>query len=166
MRNLSLSILAAGVAIAMAAPAAAEHKAPQRTHQRATSASVLNLRMQSIELQIDMLRDRGMIGRDEARELHRQSRVLEQRLYDLGAREVGDVELGIDRLEDRVRLARDDARIGGTIFDRGDFGRFDDGGRDEFDADDYDRDSFSRADPRGDPFERLEEIRRRTEHRL
>lgn len=121
--------------------------------------------MQSIELQIDTLRDRGMIGRDEARELQQQSRMLERRLYGLSPREMEDVELGIDRLEDRVRLARDDGRIGGHLFDRAENGRFDDGDRYADDEGRYDRDDYRRADPRGDPFARLEQIRRRDEHR-
>ena len=167
MRKLLFPLLAGGLAFAASAPAAAGHRAaaPHRIHKSDNSATVLNLRMQSIELQIDILRDRGMIGREEARELQQQSRMLERRLYGLSPREVEDVEMGIDRLEDRVRLARDDGRIGGHLFDRGDNRRFDDGDRYANDEDRYHRDDYRRADPRGDPFARLEQIRRRDEHR-
>lgn len=168
MRNLIGSIVAAGIVLALVPPAAAKPRAlaPQHARDRDSRATVLNLRMQSIDLQIDILRDRGMIGREEARDLHQQSRMLERRLYGLGAREADDVELGIDRLQDRVRLARDDGRIGGHIFDRAESGRFDDGDRYTYDADRYEREGYRRADPRGDPFARFEEIRRRDEHRL
>ena len=141
MRTSLVVIAAAGAAFFAAAPASAQrgNAAPQH---RYSPASTLSLRVRSVELQIDILRDRGMIGRNEAQELHRQSRLLERRLYGMSSREARDVELGIDRLEDRVRFAADDARMGGHIFDREAENRFDD--EDRYDRDRsayrYDRD--------------------------
>ena len=142
MRTSLVVIAAAGAAFFAAAPASAQHRSAAPQHRR-SAESMLGLRMRSVELQIDILRDRGLIGRAEAEELHRQSRLLERRLYGMSNREARDVELGIDRLENRVRLAADDARMGGHIFDReADRGRFDDEDRYERDrsAYRYDRD--------------------------
>ena len=139
----SLIVIAvAGSAFFAAAPAAAEHRSVAPQH-RYSAATTLGLRMRSIELQIDILRDRGQIGRAEAEVLHRQSRILQRRLYGMSQREAREVEIGIDRLEDRVRFAADDARIGGHLFDReADRGRLDDEDRYERDrsAYRYDRD--------------------------
>ena len=141
MRSSLFVIAVAGAAFFAAAPASAQHRNAAPQH-RYSAASTLGLRMRSVELQIDILRDRGQIGRAEAEELHRQSRLLERRLYGMTGREAREVELGIARLENRVRFAADDARIGGHLFDREADRRFDDG--DRFEREDrayrYDRD--------------------------
>ena len=62
---------------------------------------------------------------EQARDLRQQSRVLEERLIGLTARDAGDVELGISRLQQRVRVASDDA-LWGHAFAREDEHRFDD----------------------------------------
>ncbi len=142
MRTSVVAIAVASVAFFAAAPVQAQHRNAAPQH-RYSAASTLGLRMRSVELQIDILRDRGQIGRAEAEELHRQSRILERRLYGMTGREARDIELGIDRLENRVRFAADDARIGGHLFDReADRGRLDDEDRYERDrsAYRYDRD--------------------------
>jgi hypothetical protein len=157
MRILLPSLVAAAVAFGVAAPASAQHHgaAVARPTHRYDSASTLGLRVASADAQIDMLRDRGVIGPAEAQELHAQSRRLRQRLYGLGAREVADVDAGIARLESQLRLARDDARLGGELFDRHDFER-EDADRYESERDSDYADPYLR-DPRGDPFAPWEE---------
>ena len=158
MRKLLLSAVAAGAAL-VCLPAAAEQKpsASARSHHSDKLPAMLNLRLRSIELQIDMLSDREMIGREEANDLRAQARRLEERLHGLSAREAGDVELAVARLQAQLRFASDDARLGSYASRRRDLGRFDDGDRYGMDRDldrdrDRDRDSYQRADPRGDPF--------------
>lgn len=159
MRKLFLSILAAGAALAVVAPAGAAP--PAKTHHRDNQASTLGLRLRSIEIQIDIMSDRQMVGREEARDLRQQARRLEQRLYGLSRREAADVELAVDRLQARLRSAADGARLGDTALSRPALGRFDDGDRYRRDEDYYDRDAYQRADPRGDPFAIWEERDRR-----
>jgi hypothetical protein len=162
MRRLVLSIIALGVAVACG-PAAAEQKAPSpRPYHRDSLASVLSLRLRSIDLQIDILSDRGMIGRDEVRDLREESQRLARRLYGLSGREARDLELAVDRLQANLRSAADVALIDGDAFNRRDLGRFDDGDRYARDFESYDdRDSYYRSDPRGDPFAIWEERDRR-----
>lgn len=123
MRKLLLSFLAAGLAFA-AAPAFAQHpSAPQAQRLRHADrdrllATALRARIASINARIDMLRDRDALGSEEAQELLKQSRRLQNRLYGLSAREAVDVETGIDRLERQVGFAMDDARWGGHSFNR------------------------------------------------
>lgn len=157
MRKLALSIAGAAVALALAAPAVAEPRSsPVRAHQRSSLASTLELRLRSIELQIDMLSDRDLIGRQEAQELRQQSRRLEQRLRGLSRRDAHDLEVAVDRLQAHLRLAAGSARLGAYASSRRDLGRFDDGDRYQRDRDIYyDRDVF--RDPRGDPFAIWEE---------
>ena len=158
MRNPFLFALVATLA---AAPVAA---APARSHQPDHLASMLNLRLKSIELQIDILSDR-VIGREEARELRAEARRLEQRLYRSSEREAAALEPEVDRLQQHLRVASDDARLGIEASRRRDLGRFDDGERYEPDRQsDYGRDTYQRADPRGDPFAKWEERDEREPH--
>jgi hypothetical protein len=114
---------------------------------------MLGLRLRSIEVQIDILSDRQLIGHEEANDLRRQARRLEQRLYRSSEREVRDVEVAVQRLQEQLRFASADASLGGDFSRRRDLGGFDDGERYDVDSDrDYDRGSYRRADPRGDPF--------------
>jgi hypothetical protein len=159
VRKLILSIIAAGAASVLAPPAAAA-PAPKAPH-RDSQASTLSLRLRSIEIQIDIMADREMIGRDEARELRQEARRLEQRLAGMRGRDAADVELGVDRLQALLRTAADGARFGDMASNRRQLGRFDDGERYRSDEDDYDRDSYERVDPRGDPFAIWEERDRR-----
>jgi hypothetical protein len=159
MRSLILSIFAVGAVLFVPAPAAADQ--PAKAYHRDNLASTLGLRFRSIEIQIDLLSDRELIGREEARDLRQQSRRLEQRLYGLSGREAADVEAGVDRLQALLRSATDGARLGEYAVNRRELGRFDDGERYRPDENYYDRDAYQRADPRGDPFAIWEERDRR-----
>lgn len=149
-----LASLAAAAAVIVAVPAAAEPNAaaPAGSHHPDRRTAVLDLRLRSIELQIDVLSDRGLIGREQAQDLRRQARRLERRLSTSPKPQVGEVELAVDRLQRQLRFAADHGRSGS--FARRDLGRFDDGDRYQRDRDsDYDRgDSYRRADPLGDPY--------------
>jgi len=159
VRKLLLSILAASAALAVASPAVAAQ--PAKGHHREDQASTLGLRLRSIEIQIDIMSDWGMMSREEARDLRQQSRRLEQRLNGMSRREAADVEVAVDRLQALLRNAADGARLGDYASNRRSLGRFDDGDRYRRDEDYYGRDSYQRADPRGDPFAIWEERDRR-----
>jgi hypothetical protein len=155
LRKLLFSIVAAAAVLAGSAAGAAEQKGPARQSavHRESLATSLGLRLHSIEIQIDILSDRGMIGREEARELRQQSRRLEQRLYGLNGREGHEVELAVDRLQASLRSAANVAFLDLNASGRRDLGRFDDGDRYQRDRGSYaDRDSYRPPDPRGDPF--------------
>jgi hypothetical protein len=148
----------------VAAPAAAEPKAtaPARSHHLDRLTTTLDLRLRSMELQIDILSDRELIGRAETQDLRQEARRLERRLYRLPERQAGEVELAVDRLQRQLRFAADDGRLASV---RRDLGRFDDGDRYQRDShSDYDDHSYQRADPRGDPFAIWEERDRRGPH--
>ena len=126
---------------------------------------MLGLRLRSIELQIDILSDRGAMGREQARELRADARRLEQRLYRASAREAREVELAVDRLQDQLRLASDVAHAGSYALARRELGRFDDGERYERHGDHYsDWDAYQRPDPRGNPFAKWDERDERGPH--
>jgi hypothetical protein len=97
--------LAAGVG----APAFAQRNAaPQgRAYHRSPLEMALSARLESIRIRIELLREEGLMGTEEARDLRRQSRVLEERLIGLTARDAPDVELSLGRVQDRVRVASD-----------------------------------------------------------
>lgn len=159
MRKLAVFAVAATLAgVAVAA-------APARRHHSDNVTSMLALRLRSIELQIDILRDRRLIGGAEAQDLQEQARRLEQRLGRLPERQAGEVEAAVDRLQQQLRFAAEDARLGDYAARRRDLGRFDDGERYRPDGDShYDRDSYRRPDPRGDPFLIWEERDERGPH--
>jgi hypothetical protein len=162
MRKLAAA--AAAVTIVVAASAAGEPKAtaPSPSHHSDTLPAVLDLRLRSMELQIDILRDRDLIGREEAQDLRQEALRLQRRLERLPERQVGEVELAVDRLQRQLRFAADDGRLASV---RRDLGRFDDGDRYQRDShSDYDDHSYQRADPRGDPFAIWEERDRRGPH--
>jgi hypothetical protein len=156
MRKLVISIVLAGAGFAAAVPAAAAEKnisASARNRPPGNLASMLSLRLRSIELQIDILSDRDLIGREEAQDLRREARRLEHRPYRSSAREAADVDLAVQRLQDHLRLATSDASLGAYASRRRDLGRFDDGDRYGRERESFtNRDSYKRADPRGDPF--------------
>jgi hypothetical protein len=154
MRKLLVLIFAAGAALTVSAAATAQQRAagPMQSFQRDNPASTLELRLRSIEIRIDILSDRGMIGREEARDLRQQSHRLAERLYRLSARDARDAELAVDRLQASLRSAADLALLDPSGSNRRDLGRFDDGDRYQRDGGYYDRDSYQPPDPRGDPF--------------
>jgi hypothetical protein len=148
MRKQALFAAAAAVAV-VAVPAAGEPTKAAPHHSDRLSA-MLDLRLRSIELQIDTLRDRELIGAEEAQDLRQEARRLERRLYRLPGRQAGDVELAVERLQRQLRFAAGDGRFA-TL--RRDLGRFDDGDRYQPDrGSDYEKDSYRPADPLGDPF--------------
>ena len=123
MRKMFLSGLVAAAALA-GVPASAATPGRHSDHL----ASMLNLRLKSIEVQIDTLSDR-VIGREEAQELRAQARRLEQRLSRASEREAAALEPEVERLQQHLRVAADDARLGTLASRRRDLGRFDDGDR-------------------------------------
>ena len=162
MRKFIASIVAASAALAIASPAVA---VPALSRPPASVASMLGLRLRSIELQIDVLRDRDLIGREEAQDLRAQAHRLGQRLYKATAREVSQVQVDVDRLQEQLRFAAANASLGSEASRRRDLGRFDDGERYQGESDsDYDRYDYPRPDPRGDPFAKWEERDEREPH--
>ena len=165
MRKPALFAVAAAVMVAVPAAGAPKATAPAGSRDSDRPTAVLDLRLRSIELQIDILTDRELIGREEAQDLRQQARRLEQRLYKSPKRQIGEVELAVDRLQRQLRFAADDGRSGGFASRRRDLGRFDDGDRYQLDRrSDYDGDSYRRADPLGDPFAIWEERDARGPH--
>jgi hypothetical protein len=149
MHKVLLCLVAAGAALTAAPAAAQGHPAAVRHVQhRDNLATVLRARLASINLRIEMLRERDALGGEEARELRQQSRSLEIRLHGISAREAGDAELAIARLESQVRLAADDARWGGHRFNRELSDR-----RDDFASDEPNR-YETRRDPDYEHFDR------------
>jgi hypothetical protein len=164
MRNLT--VLAAALA-AVAVPLAAKPNAPApvSSHHSDRLATVLNLRLRSIELQVDTLLDRELIGRPEALDLRREAQRLERRLEKSPEREAREIEPAVDRLQRQLRFAADQGRLGGFAEQRRDLGRFDDGDRyPAMGESDEGRDSYRRADPLGDPFAIWEERDERGPH--
>ena len=95
MRKFVIVTLPAVAALGVAAPAVAQHKAaPARpTYHRSALEAALTARLQSIQTRIELLREEGLMGSEEARSLQQESRSIEQRLSGLNARDVSDVEL-------------------------------------------------------------------------
>jgi hypothetical protein len=89
-----------------------------RSHQRDTQVILLKAHLATIDARIDLLRERGAIGSEEAEGLRKQARRLQSRLHALSTREAADVAFGIDRLETRVGFAMDDARWGTHAYGR------------------------------------------------
>ena len=126
MRKFLIFMAAAG-AFGASTPALAQHRAspPAPVYHRSPLELALGARLESIRTRIELLREEGLMRSEEARDLGQQSRVLEERLIGLTARDATDVELSISRLDDRVRVASDDA-LWNHAFAREDEGRFDD----------------------------------------
>ena len=163
MRRLVVWIISAAAALGAAAPAAAQHHAaatPRSAYgyHRSPLAVALGARIQSIQTRIEMLREEGQIGGDEARNLRQQLRDLQRRLIGLSNREAGDVELGINRLDDRVRFAADEGRWNNHVYDREDEERYESrhaysGERDRY-YENLDRHVAPPVDRWDDPFDR------------
>jgi hypothetical protein len=128
MRKFVIVTLPAVAALAVAAPAAAQHKAAPATssYHRSALEAALTARLQSIQTRIELLRQEGLMGSEEARNLRQESRSIEQRLIGLNARDVSDVELALGRLRDRVRFADENARSGAHVYDRVEEDRYED----------------------------------------
>lgn len=127
MRKFLISLVAVAAALGATAPASAQHRVapPAPAYHRSPLEMALSARLDSIRNRIELLREEGLMGSEEARNLRQQSRVLEERLIGLTAGDAADVELSISRLNDRVRVASDDA-LWNHAFARDDERRFDD----------------------------------------
>ena len=127
MRKLLILLASAGAALFAAAPASAQRHAapPAPAYHRSALEIALGARLESIQNRIELLREEGLMGSQEARDLRQQSRVLEERLIGLTARDAANVELAISRIQDRVRAVSDDA-LWNHAFAREDEDRFDD----------------------------------------
>lgn len=120
MRKLVLSLAALGAALAVATPAAAQYY-PQgygsgynggygynsNGYNNYGGVRSLQARIDGIQRQVENLRSRRLITRDEANGLRNESRDLERRLYRLGSyglngREAQDIQYRIARLEQHV----------------------------------------------------------------
>ena len=128
MRKVLISVIAAGTAFAVATPAAAQYRQPYGNaygynNNNYGQVRALQGRIDSIQRQIEQLRARRMISRDEANGLRSESRNLEQRLFyrgrnGLSFQELRNIEFQIARLEQHVRHeVRDGNRWGNR--DRG-----------------------------------------------
>ena len=119
MRFLTLIAAAAGTALAVAAPAAAQYMpAPQPAYGQPYGYNgygqnnygqvrSMRARIDGVQRQIDQLKARRMITRSEARSLQSESRRVESRLmraarYGLNPAEARDIGYGIARLERQV----------------------------------------------------------------
>jgi hypothetical protein len=128
MRKYLFPLAAVGAAIAVGSPALAQRPAAPAmapAYHRSPLELALSARLDSIRTRIEMLREEGLMGSEEARDLRQQSRVLEERLIGLTGRDAADVELAISRIQQKVRVASNDA-LWGHAFARGDEDRFDD----------------------------------------
>jgi hypothetical protein len=169
MRKLVLSFVVGAAALSATPAAARTHPAPKaapmHSQHRDVLPVMLRARLASINARIDMLRESGALGSEEAQDLRKQARRLQGQSYGLSAREEGNVLFGIDRLESRVSLVADDARWGGHSFNR-DFTDLheDRDERNRYDAErhgDYehfDRYTGSSVDRWHDPFDRGNEL--------
>ncbi len=125
MRKVLISLAAAGAALGLAAPASAQVYRTQPYPGYGNGygynygqVRALHVRIDSIQRQIENLRDRRMISRNEANGLRSESRDLERRLFNrsrngLNPNELRNVEYRIARLEQHVRHeVRDGNRYG------------------------------------------------------
>ena len=118
MRKILMSLAAAGTAFAFAAPASAQYPGSQPYGYGAPYGNAygynnygqvrsLQVRVNALQRQIDQLRNRRMITRNEANGLRNDARDLERRLYaasrnGLNYNEVRNIEYRIARLEQRI----------------------------------------------------------------
>ncbi|HEX6604623.1 MAG TPA: hypothetical protein VF027_07065 [Sphingomicrobium sp.] len=143
MRKVLISLAAAGAALAFATPAAAQYYpappvAPYGNaygYNNYGQVRSLQVRINQIQRQVERLRDRRMISRNEANGLRSESRELERRLAYAGRNglnynEIRNIEYRIARLEQHVRHeVRDgsgwNGRNGYNAYDRDRDGRDD-----------------------------------------
>jgi hypothetical protein len=112
MRKVLISLAAAGAALAFAAPASAQYYAQPQGYGYGYGQGYGNLRglqarIDGVQRQIENLRARRMITRNEANGLRDESRDLERRLYrngrnGLNYNEMRNIEYRIARLEQHV----------------------------------------------------------------
>ncbi len=114
MRKIVLSLAAAGAALLVASPAAAQyHPRPQPAYGYNNGygmAQSLQVRIDNIQRQINRLDRRDRIGDNSADRLRDEARDIERRLHKrarggLDNREAGEVAYRVQRLEQRVQIA-------------------------------------------------------------
>jgi hypothetical protein len=115
MRKIVLSLIAAGAALAVASPAAAQYyprpPAPAYGYGNGWGqVRAFQARIDNIERQINRLDRRDRIGDRSADRLRDEANRIEDRLHraargGLSPREAGDMEYRIQRLEQRVQYA-------------------------------------------------------------
>lgn len=124
MRKFVISLAAAGTALAFATPSAAQYYPQPQGYgygyngygqNNYGQVRALKARIDGIQRQIENLRARRAITRNEASNLRSESRDLEQRLYRIGRNglnsyEMRNVEYRIARLEQHVRRDATDGR--------------------------------------------------------
>jgi hypothetical protein len=126
MRKFVISLAAVGTALAFASPASAQYYPQPQPYggqgygynqgyvanygygQNYGGVRALQARINSIQAQIENLRARRAITRNEASDLRQESRGLERRLYEAGRnglnyREMQTIQYRIARLEQHVR---------------------------------------------------------------
>jgi hypothetical protein len=117
MRKLVISLAAAGTALALATPASAQY-APQGYgygYNNYGNVRALQYRIDGVQRQIENLRNRRAISRNEANGLRSESREIERRLYRAGRyglnpNEAQNIQYRIARLEQHVRHEVRDGR--------------------------------------------------------
>ena len=128
MRKIVLSVAAAGAALIVASPAAAQYypapqPAPYGYHgyngygAGFGQVRAFQVRIDNIERQINRLDRRDRIGDHAADRLRYEANRVEGRLHDIGRggltpREAGEIETRIQRFEQRVQFALNDRRYG------------------------------------------------------
>ena len=144
MRKVLISLAAAGAALAVATPAAAQYY-PQAygsggygyngygynngySYNNYGGIRSLQARIDGVQRQIENLRARRLITRDEAEGLRHESRDLERRLYRSGSyglngREAQDIQYRIARLEQHVNHEVRDGRGWNRGYGYNDYGR-------------------------------------------
>jgi hypothetical protein len=126
MSRFVISLVAAGAALAVASPAAAQyypapppgHGAPYGNaygYNNYGNVRALQVRINQIQRQVENLYSRRMISRDEVNGLRSESRDIERRLRDrsrngLNINEIRNVEMRIARLEQHVQHEVRDGR--------------------------------------------------------
>ena len=156
MRKFLIALATAGAALGVGTPAAAQvyhtlpaYGAPYGNaygYNNRGQLRSLQVRIDSIQRQIERLRDRRMISRNEANGLRSEARELERRLYyssrnGLGFNEIRNIEYRIARLEQHVRReVRDGDRRGWNGYNGNNGFDRDRDGRDDRYEDDRGRD--------------------------
>lgn len=118
MRKVIISLAAAGTALSFATPAAAQFYPAQAQVQgygynNRGQTRALQVRIDRIQRDIEQLRVRRVITRNEANGLRSESREIERRLYQAGRNglqrsEMRNIEQRIARLEQHVRREASD----------------------------------------------------------
>jgi len=111
VRKLILSIAAFVLALEpLLAQPLATGAQPPHGYRDTLEASALRARILGVEMRIDALHDRQLLGPAETQDLHARARELTRRVHGMGAKDAPDIETQLGLLERRVGYAMDDAR--------------------------------------------------------